>query len=312
MEYKDYYKILGVDKNATQDEIKKKYRQLAKKYHPDLNPNDKAAHEKFTEVNEAYEVLGDEEKRKKYDTFGSGYNFTSSENFDPSQYGFGNFSSGNSYTYQTGSGGFSDFFNMFFGGDDFSNFGRSSNKKSNGFGQKFSNFTNSFGQRNSSKQKIETNVTLSLKEAYLGSTRKIRIKDKDEIKEVDVKIPKGITKNKKIKIDGERYGINAYIFVKIDIKDKNKKLDGIDVIQTETVYPWDAFFGVEKNIETLDGTISVKIPKKIRSGQKIRVKNMGYKDMKGKRGDLYIKIQIDNPSELSKKQEDLYRKLKEN
>ncbi|NMB06800.1 MAG: J domain-containing protein, partial [Tissierellia bacterium] len=102
MEYKDYYKILGVDKGASNAEIKKAYRKLAKKYHPDLNPNDNEAQEKFKDINEAYEVLGDEKKRKKYDTFGSGASFTNGQNFDPSNFGFENFGNGYSYTYTTG------------------------------------------------------------------------------------------------------------------------------------------------------------------------------------------------------------------
>ena len=105
MQYRDYYKILGVSKNATQDEIKKSFRKLAKKYHPDANPGDKKAEEKFKEVNEAYEVLGDPEKRKKYDRFG--VNFRNGMDFDPSQFGH--------YQYRTSNSGFSDFFNMFFG-----------------------------------------------------------------------------------------------------------------------------------------------------------------------------------------------------
>ena len=89
MEYKDYYKILEVDKSASKDDIKKSYRRLAKKYHPDLHPDDKNAQDKFKELNEAYEVLGDEKKKQQYDTFGSSYNFSGGQNFDPSQYGFG-------------------------------------------------------------------------------------------------------------------------------------------------------------------------------------------------------------------------------
>ena len=115
MEYKDYYKILGVDKNASQDEIKKAFRKLAKKYHPDSNPSDKNAEEKFKEINEAYEVLGDEEKRKKYDTLGSNFNFGNGFDFDPFKYGFGD---NTKYTYKntktsTSGSGFSDFFNIF-------------------------------------------------------------------------------------------------------------------------------------------------------------------------------------------------------
>lgn len=118
MEYKDYYKVLGVDKKASSQEIKKAYRKLAKKYHPDLNKGDEKSQEKFKEINEAYEVLGNEDKRKKYDMFGSNYNFQGGQNFDPNAYDFGNFGgfggfgkNSGSYTYTTGGsgGGFSDF-----------------------------------------------------------------------------------------------------------------------------------------------------------------------------------------------------------
>ena len=106
MKYKDYYGILGVDKKASQEEIKKAYRKLAKKYHPDANPGNKEAEEKFKDISEAYEVLGDEEKRKQYDTLGSGFNFQGGFDFDPSQFGFDNFN----YDFSgSGSGGYSDF-----------------------------------------------------------------------------------------------------------------------------------------------------------------------------------------------------------
>ena len=112
MKYKDYYEILGVDKNATQDEIKKAYRKLAKKYHPDANKGDKAAEERFKEISEAYEVLGNEEKRAKYDQFGRGFNFRGGDSFDPSQFGFGK---NVRYEYRTaGDRGFSDFSNDVF------------------------------------------------------------------------------------------------------------------------------------------------------------------------------------------------------
>ena len=130
MEYKDYYKILGVDKNATDAEIKKEYRKLAKKYHPDVNQNNEAASNKFKEINEAYEVLSDKEKRKQYDMFGSNYNFSGGDNFDPRNYGFSASYSGSDM------GGFSDFFNMFFGGS-----GKTSSHFSGFSG--FDGFTNS-------------------------------------------------------------------------------------------------------------------------------------------------------------------------
>ncbi|MGO3017807.1 MAG: DnaJ C-terminal domain-containing protein [Anaerococcus sp.] len=301
MKYRDYYEVLGVDKKATDAEIKKAYRKLAKKYHPDLHPNDKTMNEKFSEINEAYEVLSDPEKRKKYDMFGKNANFSQGQNFDPSQYGFDftNFGNG-SYSYTTGeSSGFSDFFDGLFGG--FSSSGRSN-------GRKFSDFTNGFSSRK--RQRLDANVNISLEEAMQGCERTISIKSGGSLTDVKVKIPKGMPSNKKLKINGNKYGIDADIYVKVSIKDSNnRKLDGLDIIQTEKVYPWQAYFGTKIKIDTLDGKFMVNIPEKIETGQKIRMQNKGYKDMNDNRGDLYIEVLIDNPTNLTKEQEELYKKL---
>ena len=167
MEYKDYYKILEVDKNASQEEIKKSFRRLAKKYHPDLNPNDEVAQEKFKEINEAYEVLGDEEKKKKYDMFGSSYNFTGGQNFDPSQYGFGN---GYTYTYTTsGDGaGFSDF-SICFGGDSGSGF-----NINDLFGGAKGGRASRRGYR-PERQSYDSELNITLEEGYKGTTKSISL-----------------------------------------------------------------------------------------------------------------------------------------
>lgn len=304
MKYRDYYEVLGIDKNASDKEIKKAYRQLAKKYHPDLHPDDKESNDKFAEINEAYEVLSDPEKRKKYDMFGKNANFTQGQNFDPSQYGFdfSNFGNG-SYSYTTGGGsGFSDFFDGLFGG--FSSNSRSS--RSNG--RKFSDFTNGFTK--SQRQRLDAKVNISLEEAMKGTERTISIKSGGSLTDVKVKIPEGMPSNKKLKINGSKYGIDADIYVKIRIKDDNRRrLVGLNIIQREKVYPWDAYFGSKIKVNTLDGTFMVNIPEKIESGQKIRMQNKGYKDMHGKRGDLYIEVLIENPKDLTEKQEELYKKL---
>ena len=255
MEYKDYYKILGVDKNANDSEIKKQYRKLAKKYHPDVNQNDEVASNKFKEINEAYEVLSDKEKRKQYDMFGSNYNFSGGDNFDPRNYGF-------SASYSTSDmGGFSDFFNMFFGGGD--------SRTSSHFGG-FSGFD--------------------------GFT----------------KIPKGITTGKKVKVNGDKYKLDGDIYVKINVINDEYRLDGLDLIKTVSLYPWEAYFGVTKLIETLNGSVRVKIPAKIDSMKKIRISNKGYTDLKGRTGDLYLEIVINNPKNLSPDKLELYKKLMEN
>lgn len=302
MEYKDYYKILGVDKNATDAEIKKEYRKLAKKYHPDVNQNDEVASNKFKEINEAYEVLSDKEKRKQYDMFGSNYNFSGGDNFDPRNYGFsGSFNGSNM-------GGFSDFFNMFFGGES----------SSSGFGgfSGFDNFSNankySGFNRQPQRQKYETSLNLSVKEAYLGVERELYVNINNSPKKITVKIPKGITSGKKVKVNGDKYSIDGDILVKINVINDEYRLEDLDLIKTVSLYPWEAYFGTTKVVETLNGNIRVKIPEKIESMKKIRISNKGYTDLKGKTGDLYLEIVINNPKNLSNDKLELYKKLMEN
>ncbi|MDO5047320.1 MAG: DnaJ domain-containing protein [Anaerococcus sp.] len=307
MKYKDYYEVLGLDKSASPDEIKKAYRKLAKKYHPDLHPNDKKAEEKFTEVTEAYEVLSDKEKRDKYDRFGQSANFSGGQNFDPSDFGFDftNFGS-NSYTYQTGnSSGFSDFFDTLFGG--FSNGSRTSSSNSYG-SNRFSNFGNGFSKKK--KQVLDATITISIEEAMKGTNRKIGIKVSGNVIDVDIKVPKGIKNNNKIRIDGSRYGIDANIMVKVKIADASDlRLEGIDLYKNIRLKPWQAYFGGKRKVDIIDTSFMVNIPKNVNSGSKIRLKKRGYEDRKGNKGDLIIEIVIENPEKLSKEAEKLYKKL---
>ena len=294
MEYKDYYKILGVDKNATNDEIKKTYRKLAKKYHPDLNPNDEKAQEKFKDLNEAYEVLGDENKRKKYDTFGSGYKFTNGQDFDPSQYGFEGFGNGR-YTYSTGGtgGGFSDFFNMFFGGQDF-------------------NTSDLFGRGQPAPQTYESEINISLEEGYKGTTKTVSFRIGNETKSLSVKVPKGILPGKKIKIKGEKAGIRGDIYLKVNFIPNGKhRLEGLDIYKSINLCPWEAALGTKTVIETLSGKVKVTIPSNMEGGKKIRIPRKGYKDMKGNIGDLYMEVNIVNPPNLTEEQKKLYEQLRD-
>lgn len=303
MKYRDYYEILGVDKKASDAEIKKAYRKLAKKYHPDLHPDDKDAKDKFSEVNEAYEVLSDPEKRKKYDTFGKNANFSAGQNFNPNDFAFdfGNFG-GSSYTYTTGSdSGFSDFFDSLFG-----NFGKSSSN----FRPGSQRFTNGSTFTSKKKNTLNTIIEISIDEAIKGCKKSVSVKDSNEIKNIEINIPKGIKNNNKIKVDGSKYGINAYILAKIIIKDEDdRRLDGIDIIKRERILPWQAYFGCKKKISTMDGNLMVNIPKETNSGQKMRLKGYGYTDRKGNKGDLILELIIDNPKNLSKEAKELYEKL---
>lgn len=301
MEYRDYYKILGVEKSASQDEIKKSYRKLAKKYHPDLHPDDEKAQEKFKEVNEAYEVLGDEKKRKQYDTFGSSANFSNGQNFDPSQYGFG----GNGYTYTTQGGDFSDFFNMFFGGGG----GQRSSRASSGF-----DIGDLFGggrSRRPQRQSYESELTISLDEAYHGTTKKMTLNIGGENKAIDIKVPSGILPGKKLKVKGEKWGVSGDILFKINVEGGRDTLDGLNVNKKLDIFPDEAALGGKKVVETFEGKIKINIPQGISSGKKIRIPKKGFKDMKKNTGDLYIEINIVIPENLSDKEVELYKQLKE-
>ncbi|HEY4543698.1 MAG TPA: J domain-containing protein [Tissierellaceae bacterium] len=302
MEYKDYYKILGVDKNATQDEIKKSFRRLAKKYHPDLHPDDEKAQESFKEINEAYEVLGDEEKKKQYDMFGSNYDFSQGQNFDPRDFGFGG-SGSRTYTYSQGADGFSDFFNMFFGGGQ-RGFNMDDLFRGQGFNQSSASST--------TRPKYNTKLQVSIAEAYTGVTKKVNLSLDNRQISLDVKVPSGIMPGQKLRVKGEKSGINGDILFEIEFYNRDDlELDGLDLIKKVDILPWEAALGSSIVVETLKGKIKINIPKNINTGKKIRIPKMGYKDMKGKVGDLYVQVNIVNPPSLTNEEEELYKKLKE-
>ena len=311
MEYKDYYKVLGVDKKASSQEIKKAYRKLAKKYHPDLNKGDEKSQEKFKEINEAYEVLGNEDKRKKYDMFGSNYNFQGGQNFDPNAYDFGGFGgfggfgkNSGSYTYTTGGsgGGFSDFFNAFFSGGQ---------NSGGGFSDIFGGFKGA-GRKSQPRQRYDTDISVSLSDIYNGVEKRLGLMIGDKSVNLNLKIPKGILPGKKIKVKGEKFGVDGDIYVKINLVDVYNKLEDHNIIKKVELKPWEAYFGKSINVETISGErIKVKVPKNIKANQRIRIKDKGFVDMKGVKGDLYLEISIVNPTKLNEEQEKLYKQLYE-
>lgn len=311
VEFKDYYEILGVDKNADEKEIKKQYRKLAKKYHPDLNPNDDQAQERFKEIGEAYEVLSDPEKRQKYDQFGSTTNFQDGYNFDPSQYGY-------TYTRTGNTGDFSDFFDMFFGSGDPTGSYSTTYSTGSGFdgfnvGDIFSDLRGK-GSKSSSRRRrprYDTELSISIKEAYEGTEKSVSLSLDGQPKEVLVKIPAGITSGKKIKVRGEKFGINGDIYFKIQVLDGvNLKLKGLDIYKTVNIYPWQAALGDKVLVSTPSKKIRMKVPKGSRGGKQMRVPKQGFKDLKGRVGDLYVSFNIILPSNLTEEEIELYKKLK--
>ena len=310
MKFRDYYQVLGVDKKASQQEIKKAYRKMAKKYHPDAHPGDKASEDKLKEANEAYEVLGDEEKRKKYDQFGAQGQFHNGADFDPSAYGFGN---NVRYEYRQGSSNdFSDFFNMFFGGDSpFDSFGGGDI-----FGQRRgggSRFTRSSRMKGEDSEAV---LTITPNEGFSGGERRISLRTSSSERTISLKIPAGIKPGEKIKLSGQggpgiNGGSNGDLYLKVDFTHNNAfELNGLNIEAQFVLYPWEAALGAEKPFQTLDDKISVKVPAGIQSGNKIRVAGKGYRDRKGSRGDLFLRVKIVNPEKLSKAQLDLYEQLK--
>ncbi len=304
---KDYYKTLGVSRNASKEDIKKAYRELARKYHPDLNPNDKNAEEKFKEIQEAYEVLSKDDKRKQYDTFGS-------TGFGPG--GFGGrpggqgFSGG--YRYTGGFGGFDDVFRDIFG------FGGASRGSRRAGGDPFSDIF-SHTEDFSTTKDVEHEVVVDFFTAINGGNKEINISSRDAMgrttsERISVKIPAGITEGSKVRVAGkgeqDRTGRRGDLLLKVKISPHpvfRREKDDIYIDLPVTMY--EAGLGAEVNVPTLEGSASVVVPPGIKNGTKLRLKNKGIKNARtGKKGDQYVVIKIEMPPKIDK---DLEKKLQE-
>ncbi len=309
MEFKDYYKILGVDKNATQDDIKKAYRKLAMKYHPDRNPGDKSAEEKFKEITEANEVLSDPEKRKKYDMLGANWkNYQhTGRGFDDffSQFGGARRSKSNgssSFEFSTdfsdlfgNLGGFSDFFESFFGGRS---------------GKSDSGFTSS--RSKSSAVDVEADLNITLEDAFNGTERQINV----DGKKIKIKINPGIKDGQKLRLKGlgrsrVSSGNKGDLYLNIHIlKHPFYEIKDDDLYFNLDIDLYTAVLGGKETIKTLDGKkINITIPEGTESGKILRLKNLGMMNENGSRGDLFVKIHVTIPKYLSDEEKQLFRKL---
>lgn len=307
MEFKDYYKILGVDKNATQEEIKRAYRKLAMKYHPDRNPGDKSAEEKFKEITEANEVLSDPEKRKKYDTLGANWkNYEhAGQGFDDffSQFGGAQGGGGRTYTFSGdlgdlfgNLGGFSDFFESFFGSR----------------GRKQSGFTSQdYSQQSAAGIDLEADLNITLEEAFNGGERIINI----DGKKVKIKINPGTKDGQKLRLRGlgrarKQNGQRGDLYLNIHIlQHPFYEIKDSDLYYNLDIDLYTAVLGGKEYIRTLDGkTISINIPEGTDSGSILRLKNLGMQKDSG-RGDLFVRINVTVPKNLSEEEKQLFRKL---
>ncbi|NDV18016.1 DnaJ domain-containing protein [Pseudodesulfovibrio sp. JC047] len=322
MEYKDYYKLLGVSRSASRDEISKGFKKLARKYHPDLNPNDSGAETKFKEINEAYEVLKDEKKRKLYDQFGSdwehGQNFQPPPGYENMQYGGGGFGGGGA--------GFSDFFETIFGGGGAPGGGgfhqggfRQGGFHQGGFGG------GGYQQRPRRGSDSEASYEMTLEEAYRGGKKSITVQEQTSgpegiprmtTKTLEITVPAGIKDGQKIRLAGQGNpgmggGPKGDLYLKIRLMQHHMfKVSDTDIILDLPLSPWEAALGANVRVPTLDGAVEMKIPPGIGSGKKLRIKGRGL-GSGAKKGDQFVRIMIQVPERLSGKERDLFEQLQE-
>lgn len=316
MEYRDYYKLLNVSKTASQDEIKKAYRKLAREYHPDVNPDDPNAEEKFKDINEAYQVLSDAEKREKYDRFGSQwkqYQQTggSAEDFDWSQWAAQGQRGGPQYRTVTqeefeqmfggGLGGFSDFFETLFGGVA----GARSSRRTSG---------QPSYQRMPRGQNIEHVVEITLEEAFHGTKRLLSFEGG---RRIEASIPPGVKTGSKIRLSGQGGGGmsgSGDLFLKIKVQPHSKfKREGDHIKIDQYVDFFTALLGGEVTVPTLDKAVKLTIPPETDTGKTFRLKGLGMPKLgnPGQRGDLYAEIKVQVPKNLTAEQKEKFKALQE-
>lgn len=298
MAYIDYYKVLGLNKNATTDEVKKAYRKLARKHHPDLNPNNKEAEKKFQEINEANEVLSDPEKRKKYDKYGKdwkhGEEFERAQRAQQSQRRYQ--SQGGESFYSEGSFGaddFSDFFHSMFGGGGFSQQSR--------------------GRTRFKGQDYNAELQLSLRQAMQTHQQTLTIDGKN----VRITIPAGVADGQKIRLRGYgQPGINdgpsGDLFITFRIQeDPNFKRKGNDLYKQTEIDLYTALLGGEIMIETLTGNVKFTVPSNTQPDTTVRLRGKGFPIYRkeGKFGDLYVTFKVKLPEKLTPKEKELFTEL---
>lgn len=315
-DFKDYYSILGVSKSASADDIKRAFRKLARKYHPDVNPGDSNAEAKFKEISEAYEVLSDNDKRRKYDQFGRywqqadrgaayGGNAADFGGFDFSNYG-----------------SFDEFINELLGRFGTSGFGGPTGRtggytsyrtspRGAGFGTDFGGFGNSPGVPSSQSFDQEANISLSLSEAFRGTQKRLKIGNE----EVEVRIPAGAKQGTKVRLRGKGQ-LNPYtkqrgdIYLIVNLSPHHIfQFEGDNLVCEVPIAPDEAVLGGKISVPTPDGSVTMNLPPGVKSGQSLRLRGKGWPSPKGGRGDQLVRVVITPPKSLTDQERQLYEQI---
>ena len=315
VQYKDYYETLGVPRTAKDDEIKKSFRKLAREYHPDVAKDKKRAEEKFKEINEAYEVLSDPAKRKKYDELGASWKSGAEFRPPPGYEGFsggqafrGGGQGGEDFEFHFGGTGFSDFFEQIFG----------SRMRSGRFGGR-GGFApeQEYAERGAD---IEGDIMVTLEEAMRGSVREVNVRRPvgraTKTETYQVRIPPGVTEGQKLRVagrgeSGSGGGESGDLYLRVRLaKHPDFDVDGHDLIYEAELAPWEAVLGAEISVPALDGRVHIKIPAGTQSGQKLRVRGRGLPSRDSGHGDLFVVTRIVVPAKITDAEKKLWEQLK--
>ena len=337
LRYKDYYEVLGVSRTASDEEIKKAFRKLARQYHPDIAKDKKTAEEKFKEINEAYEVLGDAEKRKKYDQLGP--NWKAGQDFRPppgwESFAGGPFAGGTGrggqqhYEFKFGGTGFSDFFEQLFG----SMGGRGGFGRRGGFAEE--------GLESERGRDIEGDIMVTLDEAFQGAVRTVTINREvacekcggsgsrnqhvctncggsgrvSRSDQFQVRIPAGVSAGQRLRLTGRGEaglggGPAGDLFLRVHLaKHPDFEIEGHNLVHEVELAPWEAVLGAQVSVPALDERVNIKIPPGTQSGQRLRVRGRGLPMRGGGKGDLMVVVKVAVPDKVSDRERELWDQL---
>jgi curved DNA-binding protein len=298
VQYKDYYQVLGVAKSATQDEVRKAFRKLARQHHPDVAKDKKTAEAKFKEINEAYEVLGDTQKRREYDELGANWGKRTQQTPPSWNNGFGPQAS----AVHMNNEGFSDFFEAFFGGA----------RQPMGGGRRGSPFTGGAQGGGGQPKHLEAEVQVSVEELLRGARKRVSFRRPPggALEKIDVQVPPGMVPGSKIRL-ANRGQNGGDMFLRVALADPTYSVEGSDLVREVKVPAWQAVLGGEVQVSTPDGQVRLKVPAGTQPGRRFRLGGRGLPADGKTRGDFYVQIQVHVPETLSLEERAAWIKVQE-